>query len=286
MILVSLASAHVPFHRGDVVITELDARPAADGGQWFEVVNTTAGTLNLVEQVYTDADGDTFQVELTLLVRAGESAIFASTDSTVAPDYPLPDGFDLRSDAGAVIHTDLTGVIDEVWWDSTWGLSTLQLDASLIGEFPNDLRRNWCALDATPRAANLPCPGSDTDDDGDGWSEATGDCDDDNSGIHPGAYDAADVSDDADCDGERDEDPPLGDTGDTGAPPDTADTADTSATPDTADTARSETASVDTAPPDSAGAPTPTPPERVCAGWLVMLLPLGALRSRRRQHTP
>ncbi len=45
----------------------------------------------------------------------------------------------------------------------------------------------------------------DRDDDGDGWSENEGDCDDEVSSVRPGATDTCDGDDD-DCDGELDED--------------------------------------------------------------------------------
>lgn len=48
------------------------------------------------------------------------------------------------------------------------------------------------------------CPGYDTDDDGDGFSEMDGDCDDTNAATHPGASEICDNQDN-DCDGSADE---------------------------------------------------------------------------------
>jgi hypothetical protein len=225
LLLALPALAHVPFPRGTMTITEVHAGPAADGGQWFEVRNNSTSGQNLVEQVFTDADGDTFQVTLIYIVRAGEYAVFASPDSTVVADVTLPAGFDLRPDAGAVVHSDITGVVDEVVWDTSWAVSSTSAHqlalAVASNEWANDLSTNWCGGAGTPGAENEHCPGADTDDDGDGWCERDGDCDDTDAAVFPGAVDGPDVPDDGDCDGVRDEDVPVdtgdsGDTGDTG----------------------------------------------------------------------
>jgi len=310
LLFVPLAAAHVPFARGTTTITEVHAGPAAEGGQWFELRNNASNGQNLVEQVFTDADGDTFQITLTVIVRAGEYAVFASAESPVARDVTLPAGFDLRPEAGAVRHTDLLGVVDEVVWDATWGVGSAlphQLDGGFASnEWANDRPANWCPDPAgsaagTPGADNARCPGVDTDDDGDDVTELDGDCDDRDASVYPGAPDETAPSDDGDCDGVRDDDGP-GDTGDTAvvdtgdtAPADTADTADTA---ETGDTARPDTA--DTAAPDSAdtagtgdtAAPAPLPAGPCGAGcggasaWMLVLslASVGRARSPRSRR--
>ncbi len=60
----------------------------------------------------------------------------------------------------------------------------------------------------------------DVDDDGDGYAESDGDCDDGDPGVHPGAEEVANGEDD-DCDGEVDEPPdPVDDDGDGWTPED------------------------------------------------------------------
>jgi hypothetical protein len=307
LLLVPLAAAHVPFARGTTTITEVHAGPAADGGQWFEVRNNATNGQNLVEQVFTDADGDSFQVTLTLIVRPGEYAVFASAESPVERDVTLPAGFDLRPEAGAVLHTDLLGVVDEVVWDATWGVGAAlphQLDGGLASnEWANDRPANWCpdptgSAAGTPGTDNTRCPGVETDDDGDGVTELDGDCDDRNASVYPGAPDGTEVPDDGDCDGTRDEDGP-GDTGDTAivdtgdtAPVDTAETGDTADTGDTAapdtgdtaDSARVDTADTDsdTAPPsDDAGCGSGC---RAGSAWMLLLSLTGAVRSPRSRR--
>jgi len=244
LLLPALALAHVPFDVGHTTITELNPASAAEGGQWFEVRNNTASTQNLVEQVFTDTDGDTFAVAFTVLVRSGEHVVFASEDSTIDADYRFPAAFDVRADAGAVVHTDLGTTVDDVRWDAAWGMSGVwQVTEPLAANsWANDLPTNWCAAaPETPGEPNLPCPGADTDADADGYTPADGDCDDTDPTVFPGAPDGPEPANDGDCDGTRDEDPPAepdtggggdtgGDTGvDTGADTGADTSADTSA---------------------------------------------------------
>jgi hypothetical protein len=282
-----------------MTITELHVGAAADGGQWFELRNVSGAGQNLIEQVFTDGDGDTFQVLLTVIVRDGEHVIFASEDSTADADYRFPAAFDLRAAAGTVHHTDTLGTVDEVRWDEAWGVSGIwQVDPAVAAnEWANDLPGSWCAGAGTPGADNVACPGADSDDDGDGFTEQDGDCDDTNPDVHPGAPDGPDIPDDGDCDGTRDDDPPVDtghDTGaDTGTPDTGRDTAADTGAPDTAgdDSGENESARVDSgetgdSAPDEAE-PPPIPPDgpggcEGCAGAAAWLLVLPALLRRRR----
>ncbi len=210
LLAIATAAAHVQFERGTFTITEIHAGPAAEGGQWFEVRNDSASGQNLVEQVFTDGDGSSKQLTLTLIVRTGEYAVLAHPDSTVDADALLVTDFDIEALADTLTHSDISGVVDEVIWDDSWGLDVTQAHAvnpiAVGNEWANDLSSNWCAALPTPGVANAWCPGSDTDDDGDGLSEQEGDCDDTDPAVMPGALDDADVSsDDADCDGVRDD---------------------------------------------------------------------------------
>ncbi|MES2643468.1 MAG: lamin tail domain-containing protein [Myxococcota bacterium] len=296
LLLALPALAHVPFPRGTMTITEVHAGPAADGGQWFEVRNNSTSGQNLVEQVFTDADGDTFQVTLIYIVRAGEYAVFASADSTVVADVTLPAGFDLRPDAGAVVHSDITGVVDEVVWDASWAVSSTsahQLGLAVASnEWANDLSTNWCGGVGTPGVENEHCPGADTDDDGDGWSERDGDCDDTDAAVFPGAVDGPDAPDDGDCDGVRDEDVPVdtgGDSGDTaGDSGDSGDTAGDTGETDSGDTDSGDTDSGDTDsaeidPVDSGDIPGDGPAcAPGCGGSAAVLVWVGVLGACRR----
>ena len=94
-----------------------------------------------------------------------------------------------------------------------------------------------------------------SDDDGDGWTELDGDCDDGNPSVYPGA-DPLDGVMNADCDGEADtgwwSDDDTGEPEDTGATDDTGDpdtggpiTQDTGLTEDTGDAQASDSGASD-----------------------------------------
>jgi hypothetical protein len=65
-------------------------------------------------------------------------------------------------------------------------------------------------LDADPRTCRL---ANGIDDDGDGWSEAEGDCDDCRKALNPGAYDYPGNGVDEDCSGKADDEPKDCDVG-------------------------------------------------------------------------
>lgn len=211
LFLFSLAIAHVPFAQGTFTITELHPGLSGDGGQWFEVHNNTTLTQNLIEQVFEDTDGTSFQISEVLLVPPDGYAVLAAPGSTVAYDVLLPEGFEINPTLGQLTHRDLLGVVDQVTWTAAWGLDQAQawaLDAAMVRqEWGNDLAYNWCLATPTPRMANLPCPAQALDADGDGYSRAQGDCDEQAGFRHPNVWDDLDAaSADDDCDGVRDED--------------------------------------------------------------------------------
>lgn len=206
-LLLPVAQAHVPFDPGDFTITEFDAGVASSGGQWFEVQNNDATDgNNLVEQIFVDADGDEFQISDMLVCHVGEYLVFAREDSTALADYYFPVDFDLRPDAGSILLVDhIKGDVDRVAWDESWGV-TRDLPfavnpSAAADDLANDLPQSWCAADATPGELNGWCPGSETDDDGDGLSEQDGDLDDLDpsvtTSLGDSAEDSADTADSA-----------------------------------------------------------------------------------------
>lgn len=205
--LLSQAQAHVPLDAGDWTITELHAGPAEDGGQWFEVRNNAENDgNNLLEQGFEDQDGDSFTITGHVIAMVGEYAVFASEDSTVEADYYFKAPFDLRPEAGAITLVDhTTGPVDTVAWDTAWAVdegSALAVNPGVeTSAWANDLAANWCAATGTPGAMNAWCAGSDDDDDQDGATEQSGDCDDGDAGRAAGLTEVGCDGLDQDCDG-------------------------------------------------------------------------------------
>lgn len=231
------ALAASPTRPGDLIITEFLAEPRTVPnywGEWFEVHNPTSGPLDLLNlQVRTD-DEEGFVVSSSLVVPAGGYVVFGidgltSRNGGVEIDYVYGDGsgldlFELDHRADSIRLVYGTTLIDQVRWDSSgdWRLevedNSYQVNRNALRlEWANDLPQNWCDSDtpfgslyATPGSANSNCPEFGRDGDGDGYTPATGDCDDQDPYVNPDAIDGAGspygaANDDADCDGVRDD---------------------------------------------------------------------------------
>jgi hypothetical protein len=228
---------------GELLITELMVDPVVDDadGEWFEVRNATEGELDL-DGLAVQSDGDAgFTVVGSFVVGAGESVVFAA-NAIVAENggFGVDRAYDpatLALDATDALSIHWGGVqLDAVAWDAaTWPGGervALQVDAAgaatldhpiIALEWANDLPGNWCGATVeqtvpgssetwtgTPGSTNTVCPDAGTDDDGDGFTETTGDCDDTDPDVNPDAIDGdgepfGQPDDDADCDGVRDD---------------------------------------------------------------------------------
>ena len=250
-LLSSIAFADSPENVGDLTISEFMAEPQEVPnytGEWFELYNASGVELDL-NGLTVRGDSDTgFTVNTTLLVGAGEYVVFGVGDCDdydtcasneynggVAVDY-LYDRADLSLDEnGDTIRLVYNSInIDSVTWDaSSWQIQkdyAFQANVNAYNlEWANDLFNNWCSADSlygeealygTPGEENQPCNDSNLDGDGDGYTEANGDCDDSDPYVNPDAFDGSihssgdyalgegccgNPDDDADCDGVRDD---------------------------------------------------------------------------------
>jgi hypothetical protein len=229
IIFASAARASAPSSPGDLTLTEFQADTSAVPqyyGEWFEVRNNTATTLDLQGLVISCTSGS-FTVSGSLPVPAGEYAVFAvssdpaSNGGVAGVDHVYPFASCNLAMAADVIRLQIGSlVIDEVVWTSEWPTSrdeSHQLSTNALTlEWANDLAVNWCpsttyipgsGMRGTPGAANRYCsddPGIDAD--GDGYTETEGDCDDTDATVNPGVIDdAVGARADDNCDGVRDD---------------------------------------------------------------------------------
>ncbi|MCB9792275.1 MAG: lamin tail domain-containing protein [Alphaproteobacteria bacterium] len=224
-----------PSEPGDLIISEVMTEPSVGipnyYGQWFELYNNSGRLIDLNGLIIQDADGQEIAISGETLM-APEDYIVLGVDSDTSRNGNIPvdvvynfNEFRIDKTGDEIILSYGGQLIDEFRWTSAWGLNpqySLQLAPQGFLEWANDIEFNWCdstyaisssgGLRGTPGNAvpNNYCALAGQDNDGDGYSEQAGDCDDSDAFINPGSVDGAadpfgDADDDADCDGVRDD---------------------------------------------------------------------------------
>ncbi|GDX82954.1 hypothetical protein LBMAG42_47650 [Deltaproteobacteria bacterium] len=239
--LLAPAWAVAPTKLGDVTITELQSDTTAVPpyyGEWFEIYNNSGKTLTL-NGLLIERSTQSLLIPASPPIDIGVGEYFvlgASAErnedvvgynGNVPVDYVYSyfTEFNIVS-ADDVLRVSYDGILlDEVDWDSTWAPTAdealqSQPNAS-ANEWANDLQLNWCSsgsvipsgpgMNGTPGGENDQCGDEyNVDNDGDGYAEFQGDCDDEHADINPDMIDGieapnGEANDDADCDGVRDD---------------------------------------------------------------------------------
>ncbi len=161
---------------GDVIVTEVMYDPNAvtdANGEWFEIYNPTATTLDLAGVVFSDLNTtpDSFTVSGRLLIAPGEHLVFGrngttATNGGVTVDYVYPGGFNLANTDDEIIVTAGTVEIDRVAWNETgtppWPVAvgaSIQLNPLRYAD-DNNAPANWCLGTAAYGAGDLGTPGA------------------------------------------------------------------------------------------------------------------------------
>ena len=162
---------------GDVVITEIMQNPSAvsdSNGEWFELYNTTAGSIDLNGWRVADADNDTIiiQQDQPLLIGAGEYLVLGNnadqnTNGGVPVNYAF-NGNALTLSNGTdelILIAPDSVVVDSVGWDD--GITfpdptgaSLSLQAPNLENSDGD---NWCVAMTPYGDGDLGTPGSEND---------------------------------------------------------------------------------------------------------------------------
>ncbi|HEY3500895.1 MAG TPA: lamin tail domain-containing protein, partial [Polyangiaceae bacterium] len=164
---------------GDVVITEIMPNPRAvldNLGEWFEVYNPGPGAVDLEGVTVSDLAEDGFTVGASLLINAGDYAVFGlngtiGTNGGIAVDYVYPEAdFTLANGTNGdeVVIAYAGTLIDKVAYLQTFSFGNgISMSLSPGGTaITNDAAANWCAASTTlgsedrgtPGLANDTCP--------------------------------------------------------------------------------------------------------------------------------
>jgi hypothetical protein len=153
---------------GDLLITEVMARPAALRGEYVEVLNASGTDLNLDGLRISTSTG-AFELSGTTYVAPGAYVIFGASDDPdesggVMPDILWPEDIALEDSWGEFVLTG-TDLLDAVAWDdgAAWPLgdgAAMSLLPSAHTPEDNDRGENWCEeLGAMP-GGDLGSPGA------------------------------------------------------------------------------------------------------------------------------
>ncbi|MEC7985355.1 MAG: MopE-related protein [Myxococcota bacterium] len=207
---------------GDLIITEIMKNPSAvddSQGEWFEIYNSSNFDINLKGLMVSDASEESFTVSGDQIVGSQQYFVLgnnsnSSSNGGASVDYQFSN-WSLGNDSDEIILSYDNDALDYVAYTSSFpdGEGTsLNLNPSQISTSANDNASKWCESTSymsggdqgTPGAANDACSGSsndgdNTDDDGDGYTENQGDCNDADSFINPGALDIGQDGIDQDC---------------------------------------------------------------------------------------
>jgi hypothetical protein len=214
---------------GDLVISEVFVDPTDVGdasGEWIEVYNASAQSLDLLGFELVDDSGDVAAITSSLVVSSGSYAVLArngdpTLNGGVTADYDYS-GMSLSNGQDQVVLRFLDLEVDRVEYDLSIYSNNLagaswSLDGDLGGPdaTENDQVANWCgATEAlstpgsdfgTPGVANGSCTCWNSDGDGDNYGDHAScsllDCDDGDPNSNPEAADVCENGIDEDCDG-------------------------------------------------------------------------------------
>lgn len=156
----------------DIVVTEIQYNPAKvsdNYGEWFEIVNSSTRDIDLVGWVFKGSDGNTFTVTSSLVVAAGDTAVFGCKSDTtlnggVTVDYAYSRGtFKLENTTDDILVTVGGVTVSSASYGAGYPLSAgyaLNLDPSYNGGGFGADALAWCVPSTTYGLGDRGTPGS------------------------------------------------------------------------------------------------------------------------------
>ncbi|MDH3731728.1 MAG: lamin tail domain-containing protein, partial [Acidimicrobiia bacterium] len=160
---------------GDLVITEVMQNPAEvsdANGEWFEIRNVSASSIDLDGWVIGDDGSDTHTIVGSVVVAPGGHVVLgpnanSATNGGVTVDYSYGSGWFLANGDDEIILVSPEMVeFDRIEYDGgpTWpdpNGRSMNLDPTLLDVTSNDDGANWCQGSAPYGDGDLGTPGAD-----------------------------------------------------------------------------------------------------------------------------
>ena len=161
---------------GELVVTEIMQNPAAvsDGdGEWIEIYNASGVDVDLDGLEVSDLGSDSFVVDTSIVVAAGEYAVLAknadaATNGGLPVDFEYGSGMTLGNSDDEVVLSNSTTVLDTVAYDGGPAFpdpsgASMNLDPGATDELANDDGANWCEASNSYGDGDLGTPGAAND---------------------------------------------------------------------------------------------------------------------------
>jgi hypothetical protein len=156
-----------------LVITEIMPNPDAQSdstGEYFEVLNTGAGAIDLLGATFRDDGSNSFTVGASLVAEPGQHIVFGRSETAAdgLVDYVYGSAMSLANSADQIVIEIDGVVVDAVAYDAAFPLAvgaSMSLDPGATTATANDTAANWCESTqpmtdgdrGSPRAAAAPC---------------------------------------------------------------------------------------------------------------------------------
>jgi hypothetical protein len=141
---------------GSVIISEIMQNPSVDDnlGEWFELYNTTASSIDLQGWSIIDNNDSTkvFTISNSLIIPANSYLLFANNANPLTngglptPDYVYDSTFVLNNNVGGFTIQCSGNMIDSVNWDNTYPLnsgSSMSLNVGNLNATDNNVNTSW-----------------------------------------------------------------------------------------------------------------------------------------------